>query len=69
MHIKAQIILCTIKILIIAHGHLLESLPIIKREVGIYYRLQCLITVGKNFEIFKFSSDDHHIDIRNRSIY
>ena len=23
----------------------------------------------KNFEIFKFSSDDHHIDIGNGSIY
>ena len=23
----------------------------------------------KNFELFKFSSDDHHIDIRNGSIY
>ena len=31
--------------------------------------LEATANSWKNFELFKFFSDDHHIDIRNGSIY
>ena len=49
-------------------GGLLDSLFFIKREVGIYLGATAFYNSWKNFEIFKFSSDDRHIDIGYENI-